>query len=310
MKTINALICWFILTYSGIITNAQNTSDSVKVTYKNKTVVVKPQGDESYTTIKFKDTSINKKIVVKIAVLDNFEIAEKKIEDQLDTNSKKVYNLLKSHNSFERKHFIETEFFSTLDLGLSSATSDISPTITPKLGKSINLSLGLINQNMNLYKGQVLLSYGVALNNFYLKYEQKQMIQTIDKQGFAQNYIDSTNKYSTNRLDIKYITLPILFEYHSKSDNFNLAAGVEIGFNGKGKYVLKGDNNGINFKNKTDANIKLNPTQVNAVVRIGIDNIAIYGKYTITDLQQSSAFQNVRNPHTHLYSVGICFFGI
>ena len=90
MKTIQIILCTIALAYAGIYANAQNSSDSVRITYKNKTVVVKPQGDESFTTIKFKDTGLKKKIVVKVAVLDNYEIAEKKIEEQLDTNSKKV----------------------------------------------------------------------------------------------------------------------------------------------------------------------------------------------------------------------------
>lgn len=311
MRIIHIILCSIALAYAGIYAHAQNTSDSVRVTYKNKTVVVKPQGDESYTTIRFKDTSLNKKIVVKISVLDNYEIAERKIEDQLDSNSKKVFNMLKADKDEKRKHFIETDFFSTFDLGLSSTINENNvPSLTPKLGKSLNLNIGLIRQNMNLLKGQVLFSYGISLNNYYLKYDDKQILQAKDNQGYLFNVKDTVNNYSKNRLDVRYFTIPMLLEYHSKSNNFNIAAGVEFGFNGRSKNILKGENNGSNFKKTSETDIKINPTQVNAVIRIGIDNIAIYGKYSVSDMYQNSAYISGQNPHQHLYSVGICFFGI
>jgi hypothetical protein len=311
MKTIHIILCTIALAYAGIYASAQNSSDSVRITYKNKTVVVKPQGDESYTTIKFKDTGLNKKIVVKVAVLDNYEIAEKKIEDQLDTTSKKVYNMLKNKSSEERKHFIETNYFANFDMGLTSTINESEQnTFNPKLGKSVHMNIGLIRQNMNLYKGQLLFSYGLSLNNYFLKYENKQIIQTIDNQGYIIGNRDTLKTYSKNRLNVSYITVPLLIEYHSKSNKFNIAAGVEFGFNGRSKYVLKGENEGENFKSKYEADININPTQLNAVVRLGIDNIALYGKYGISDMYQNSSYANNQNPHQHLYSVGICFFGI
>ncbi len=311
MKTIHIILCSIALAYAGIYAKAQNTSDSVRVTYKNKTVVVKPQGDESYTTIKFKDTGLNKKIIVKVAVLDNYEIAEKKIEDKLDTTSKKVYNMLKYNKSNERKHFIETDYFATFDLGLTSTINEFDKnTFNPKIGKSVNMNIGLIRQNMNLLKGQLLLSYGLSLNNYYLKYENKQIIQHIDNQGYLVGIKDTINTYSKNRLDVRYFTIPVLVEYHSKSNKFSIATGVEFGFNGRSKYVLKGENNGSNFKNKQEADLNINPTQLNAVIRIGLDNIALYGKYSISDMYQNSNYASNQNPHQHLYSVGICFFGI
>jgi hypothetical protein len=311
MKTIHIILCSIALAYAGIYANAQNASDSLRITYKNKTVVVKPQGDESYTTIKFKDTGLNKKIVVKVAVLDNYEIAEKKIEDQLDTTSKKVYNMLKYKSSEKRKHFIETNYFANFDLGLTSTINEAEQnTFNPKMGKSVHMNIGIIRQNMNLYKGQLLFSYGLSLNNYYLKYENKQMLQQIDDNGSLFVIRDSINTYTKNRLDVRYITVPLLIEYHSKSNKFNIAAGVEFGFNGRSKYVLKGENKGGNFKTKYETDININPTQLNAVVRLGINNIAVYGKYSISDMYQNSSYANNQNPHQHLYSVGICFFGI
>ena len=107
MKSIQIILSALALAYAGLSARAQSQTDSVKVIYKSKTVTVRPQGDESYTTIKFKDSALNKKIVVKVAVMDLEESLEQKVEKSLDTSSKKVYNMIKNKNySKERKHFI------------------------------------------------------------------------------------------------------------------------------------------------------------------------------------------------------------
>jgi hypothetical protein len=88
------------------------------------------------------------------------------------------------------------------------------------------------------------------------------------------------------------------------------AAGVEFGFNGRSKVVLKGDRNSKEFKQKNDNDIKINDTQMNAVVRLGLDNIALYAKYSLTDMFANSAYAQGQNPGQHLFSFGVCLFGI
>jgi Outer membrane protein beta-barrel domain len=313
MNTFQIILSALALAYAGISAQAQSQTDSVKVIYKSKTVTVKPQGDESFTTIKFKDTTLNKKIVVKVAVMDLEEGIEQKMEKNLDTSSKKVYNMIKNKKySKERKHFIETSFFPTFDIGFASTLNETENdfAFTPKLVKSANIGIGIVRQNMNLVKGQLLLSYGFNLNNYYLKYAQKQDIQYLDPQGHLNSYEDTVNTYFKNRLDVRYLSVPVLLEYHTKNNNFNIAAGVEFGFSGRSKSILKGETNGLGFENKLDRNIGISETQMNAVVRIGIDNIAVFGKYSLGNMYQSSAYASGQNPNQHLFSFGVCLFGI
>lgn len=313
MNTIQIILLTVSLTYAGIFCQAQNTADSVKVTYKNKTVTLQPQGDESFTTIKFKDTSSKKNIVVKVAVLNADKSIENRIEDKLDSSSKKVYDMIKSKDyDKKRKHFIETSFLPTFDIGFASTINEIenSNTFTPKLIKSANIGIGIVRQNMNLINGQFLLSYALNLNNYYLKYSNKQNVQYIDNQGHIDEYKDTINSFSKNRLDVRFLSVPILLEYHTKNNDFNIAAGVEIGFNGNSRQVLKGSNEGKDFEQKREVELKMNPVQINTVLRIGFDNFAIFGKYSLTELYKNSAYLNDQNTNQHLFSFGVCVFGI
>ncbi len=312
MKSLNIIITSIIIALSGMMAKAQNTGDSVKITYKNKSVTIKPEGDESTSVIKFKDTAAGKNIVVKVSYLDNDNSIEKMIENQLDSSAKKMYDLTKYKGRKKRKHFIQTEFLHTFDIGFASTIneSENNFTYTPKLGKSANISIGIINQNMNIYRNQILFSYGINYNGYYLKYKDKQQIQYLDNNGLLNAYKDTLRNYDKNRLDVRYFSVPVLLEYHSKNNNFSIAAGIEFSFNGFTKYKQKGDQNSLEFKQSDERDIKINPTQLNAVLRLGIDDVAIFGKYAITDMYKSSAYTVNNNPGQHLFSFGICLFGI
>jgi hypothetical protein len=187
---------------------------------------------------------------------------------------------------------------------------EFASTMTPKTGKSANINIGIVRQNMNIYNDQILFSYGIGLNNYYLKYDNKQNVQYIDNQGLLKNHTDTVNNFDKNRQDVRYITVPVLLEYHSKNDKFSIAAGLEFGFNGHSKLTLKGDRESLDFKQKNQNDIKISPEQVNAVVRIGIHGVKLYGRYSVTDMYRPSAFADGQNPHQHLVSVGVCLLGI
>lgn len=304
MKPIQIIITFLMLAYASVNLIAQNNNDTVRVTYKGKGVTVRPQGEESTTTVKFKDTLTGKEILVKVAFQDL---------DLEDTSDRKTFKFMPNlPNKKEDRKFIETKFLPNFDLGFVSTMNEVDNTnsFDPKLNKSANINLGIIEQEMNLYKGRVLLSYGLSSNNYYLKYSNKQMLQTLDNNGYLVSQMDTINNYDKNRLNIHYLTVPVLLEYHSKGDKFNVAAGVEFSFNGNTNLTTKGDRESLEFKRNEDVNIKINPTQMNAILRIGYDHLAIYARYSISDMYKSSAYAPNTNPHQHLFSVGVCLFGI
>lgn len=316
MKNIHSIIGLLIAAFTGSFqAQASNNADSVKVSYKNKTVAIAPSGRSK---ISFSDTSLNSLIIVNVNSIDMNNKENKDdgdvlegIEEQLDSSSKKIIKVLRNHDKKSTK-FIETSLFSTFDIGFANTMNetDNSYAFNPKLTKSANISLGLINFDMNFYKDRLKLSAGLALNNYYLKYSDKQMIQTLDNQGHLTQIRDSVNNFRKNRLDIRYLSVPVLLEYRSKNSNFRIAAGVEYNFNGRTQYKQKGDNESGDFRQKHETNIKINPVQMNAVLRIGVEDVAVFAKYALTDMYKDSAYASGNNPHQRMMSFGICIFGI
>jgi hypothetical protein len=323
MKIIQILITAFALLYANFKASAQTEKDTLKISFKGKNykidTKIEPEEEERNRTLKFVDTLKKTMVLVTVStrVYDGNEPNDKDLGIFKDTSDeerlqKKIVNLVKKTQEKERRHFIETSLLPTIDLGFASTMNetDNSSAYTPKLGKSANLNIGLIRQNMNLYNERILFSYGVSLNNYYLKYEDKQTVQYVNDQGYLKRQKDTLNNFDKNRQDVRYFTIPVLLEYHSKNDKFTIGAGVEFGFNGRTKLTLKGDRESLEFKQKNANNIKISPEQMNAVVRVGIHNFSFYGRYSLTDMYQSSAYEAGQNPHQHLFSVGVCFFGI
>ncbi|MES2618020.1 MAG: outer membrane beta-barrel protein [Bacteroidota bacterium] len=312
MKPINILIATIILAYASINANAQNADDTVKIQYKGKqwkfSTVLDPNEEEMNKTIRLKDSISKKNIVISVSASQANGFP--RLGDSTFNWKKQIIDISKNKDD-GKVRFIETHLLPNLDLGFASSIADVNnaTATNPKFIKSVNLNLGLINQSMNLYKGRFLFSYGIGLNNYYLKYQNKQMVQYIDPQGYLASYVDTVNNYDKNRLNVKYYSIPLMLEYHSKNKNFNIAAGVEYSFSGRTSVVTKGDKGSNEFKRKEENDIKINPTQINAVVKVGIDNVALYARYTITDMHED-AFTEATNPHYHLFSVGLCLMGI
>lgn len=325
MRIIQILITMFSLLYAGLRGNAQTTAanDTVKVSYKGRTYKIEtniePGEDEKSKTLKFVDTLKKNTVLVTVTsrANDGHSIIIDDDDNADDTGEaarlqKKIVKLMKKSREDKRKHFIETSFLPTFDIGFASTMNDIenSNAFNPRLGKSVNLNIGLVKQDMNLYRERILFSYGLSLNNYYLKYSNKQMVQYIDNQGHLRAFNDSINNYDKNRLDVRYLSVPVLLEYHSANDNFSIAAGVEFGFNGHSKVVLKGDRQSLEFKQKNSNDIKISPEQLNALLKIGIHNVELFARYSITDMYRPSAYATDQNPHQHLFSFGVCLFGI
>lgn len=316
MKPINILIATIILAYASITVNAQNADDTVKIQYKGKqwkfSTVLDPNEEEMNKTIRLNDSVSKKTILISVSARqgnNNSRMGHDKGDSSINWK-KQIIDLTKDKDDGKRR-FIETHFLPNLDLGFASSIADVNnaTATNPVFTKSVNLNLGLVSQDMNLYKGRILFSYGIGLNNYYLKYQNKQMVQYIDAQGYLASYVDTVNNYDKNRLNVKYYSIPLMLEYHSKNKNFNISAGVEYGFSGRTNVVTKGDKASNEFKRQEENNIKINPTQINAVVKVGIDKLAIYARYSITDMHKD-AFTEANDPHYHLFSVGLCLMGI
>jgi len=317
MKPINLIIGLLSLVYATISAQAQSSNDTIKVNYKGKEykTTTKREADEEERSESwiFRDTIKKEMVLIKVVVKDNNNEKWDKEESATYRDSSIRFQLsqLKKSISSDNK-LIKTYFFPSLDYGLLSSIKEnnIEDKLEPTIGRSWFTNIHWVRQTINLSKNKFFLSYGLNQNFNSINYSNKQQVQYLDNNGYLQTSIDTINQYKRNRLSAKYLSVPVLIEYKSKSDKFKIAAGAEFGFNGKATIYQKGTRKEGSFVQSNQYDMKLNPIQVNAVLRIQIEHIALYARYSVTDLYKSSAYAPNTNPHHHLFSVGVCLFGI
>lgn len=316
MKSINIIIGLLTLAYATITAKAQVASDTVKINYKGKNYTIPTsiaeEEEESNKTLRFKDTLKKQTVTIKVKVARTEPIES--IFGDSTTNKQKVISAIKKRNDkTKRKHFIETDFLTDFQMGFVDvmAENDVNAkaNLDPRTFRSANISLNIVSQDMNIYKNRVRISYGIGINNYYLKYKNTQNVYFMDGAGHLNSFNDTVNTYNKNRMDVRYINIPVTLEYHDKKDKFKIAAGVEFGINGRVKMTQKGERSEGDFTNKFEKDLKINPTQINAIVKIGIDNISLYGRYSVTNMYKNDAFAAGQNPSQHLVSVGVCIGG-
>ncbi len=317
MKPIQLLIGLLSLAYASINLKAQSPSDTVKVSYKGKNYKVSPKRDteeqERSTTWKFRDTAKKEMVLIKVIIKDD----DKKDWDtessakEVDSTWKKFVNF-KNGNPDKKDKFLRTYIIPTIEFGFLSSMNENSndDKLDPTVGKSTFSSLNLIRQTMNLSHNKFFLSYGLNFNRNTIRYSNKQQVQYLDNNGYIQTAIDTINTYKRNNFSVNYIAIPLLLEYHSKSDKFKIAAGAEFGFNGKSSIYQKGTRKEGSFTQTNRYDLKINPTQINALLRIEVHQVAIYARYSVTEMYKTDAYATNTNPNRHLFSVGICLFGI
>ncbi|MDI1233577.1 MAG: outer membrane beta-barrel protein [bacterium] len=316
MKPIQLLIGLLSLAYASINLNAQSPSDTVKVSYKGKNYKVSPKRDpeeqERSTTWKILDTVKGEMVLIRvISKTDDGKSWDKESSATYKDSGKRQYHLFKEKLANKEK-FIKTYFVPTIELGFLSSMNENSndDKLEPTVGKSTFSSLNLIRQTMNLSHNKFFLSYGLNFNRNTIRYSNKQQVQYLDNNGYIQTAIDTINTYKRNNFSVNYIAIPLLLEYHSKSDKFKIAAGAEFGFNGKSSIYQKGTRKEGSFTQTNRYDLKINPTQINALLRIEVHQVAIYARYSVTEMYKTDAYATNTNPNRHLFSVGICLFGI
>ncbi len=321
MKSINIIITLLSLAYATITAKAQVANDTVKINFKGKNYEIQnqlePDEDERSKTLRFRDT-INKKVtLIKVTTKkdDGLKWDTESSATRSDSTAKqKVISAIKKRNDkTKRKHFIETDFLTDVQLGfvdiMAENNVNAKANLDPRTFRSANISFNIISQDMNLYKNRLLLSYGIGVNNYYIKYKNTQNVYYLNGAGHLNSFNDTVNTYNKNRMDVRYINIPVILEYHDKKDKFKIAAGVEFGINGRVKMTQKGERSEGDFTNKFEKDLKINPVQINAIVKIGIEDICLFGRYTITNMYKDDAFANGQNPNQHLVSVGVCIGG-
>lgn len=149
-------------------------------------------------------------------------------------------------------------------------------------GKSSNVNFWFFAKKLNLNKHILNLKYGLGLEMYNFRYDTRLSYRK-DTEPFVFN--DSIS-FSKNKLFVKYITVPLMINYHSnpdKKNSFSMSAGLSAG------YLLASRNKQISNergKQKVKGDFNFTPFRVAAVGELGLGPVRLYGSYSLNKLQK------------------------
>ncbi len=203
---------------------------------------------------------------------------------------------------------VETKMFG-LDLGVSAYLQDggmnVKAPYSPlelKLGKSINVNLHIIHQDISIIKHYVSIDWGLyaELNNYRFANEDL-LIPKIDSIDFMNEGVS----YRKNKLFSSYLNLPVTFRFETNPKepkrSFNLAIGGYAGYllGAHTKTVKPGKDT-----NKIHDDFNLNKLHYGVTARIGYSWFDLYVTYSLTPL-----FNSGTAPDLTPVSAGIALVG-
>ena len=170
--------------------------------------------------------------------------------------------------------------------------------------KSINVQLNIFEQNFNLIRERFGLVTGLGFEwNNYRFDNDVVLVDGDDGIDFKQK--DPEKTYEKSKLVVSYLTLPLLFEFQTNSDNdissFHIAAGAAGGLRigSHSKNVIDGD------KNKQRSDFHMNPFKLDGMVRIGWGKLNLYAAYDVVPL-----FKDDKGPELYPFNVGVQILGL
>ncbi len=167
-----------------------------------------------------------------------------------------------------------------------------------KIARSWEISLNLLQYDLPITRNLGLVSgIGFTFNDYHftkdISIDNISDYTTVVPLEEA-NYPDlKKSKYS-----VSYLTVPLLLEFQSAKNNTFISLGVEAG-------LKLGDHTKIKYgkhKDKDRGDFNANQLRYSSVVRLGLDRITFFAKYSMSEL-----FKSDKGPELHPFSIGICF---
>lgn len=151
--------------------------------------------------------------------------------------------------------------------------------------RSNTWNINFLEHKFNFGTPYVGLTTGLGLNFTSLAFKQNYVVSSSADTIFA--VIDTVTTYSKNKLKASYLTIPLLLEFNTSSDDdrsFYLAGGVVAGVKLTSKIKREGDIDGDKFKQKERGSYNLNPFKLDAAVRMGYGSFGLFANYSLTSL--------------------------
>jgi len=168
--------------------------------------------------------------------------------------------------------------------------------------RSFNFHLGIIQQGINLYRGQLRFVYGLGIE--YNNYRFEEDIDLIRGSNPLEYTINEEVNYRKNKLVSQYLTMPLMLNFKSdprnEDESLKIAAGIQLGYLIGSHTKQKWGRGSEKEKRKSRGNYQFEDYRYGYVVQFGYGDFNVYGKYYPT-----STFKKDRGPQVQTASVGV-----
>ncbi|MCL3780238.1 hypothetical protein EMN47_07510 [Prolixibacteraceae bacterium JC049] len=168
-----------------------------------------------------------------------------------------------------------------------------------KIPRSLEVNFNLTQANLTITRHWGMVTgFGLTFNDFHFANDV-----TIDKMenGKVEFIPVKEEEYpglKKTKFSAGYVTVPLLMEFQIPRERTYFSFGVEGGINFTSHTKIKSSKG----KEKDWGSFNLKPFRASAVVRLGIKDIKIFAKYSLTNIFEDRAGQIV-----HPFSIGFSF---
>jgi len=162
--------------------------------------------------------------------------------------------------------------------------------------RSISFSINYSFQPIHLNKDIFYFTYGgvgIDFNNY--AFANNTVLQTHHN---VTGVIDSVYSFRKNRLNVIYLTYPLMLE--AKVNKVRITGGALLGVRISSVTVQKYNLSGQKHTNKIRDNHNINPFKIDLTASVGYGSISIFAKYGLNSL-----FKTSKGPVIYPYTIGI-----
>lgn len=192
------------------------------------------------------------------------------------------------------------------NFGKNYFTNDVPFYLDLNTGKSIEVGINLFQHDISLQRNKnnigIVTGLGLTLNNY--KFANTQYILHRDRfTGITGYREDTVRLIDKNKLLVRYLTVPLLFEFQipdGDKNPFYINAGLYGSFKLSSHIKVKYSDNFGDRKQKFRQDLNINTFKYGAMVRIGYRWINMYATCDL-----SALFQKNQGPEIYPWSIGI-----